>query len=187
MEKKPLGLLIQERFLLEDRINGNDGLLTEELDKLWDDNETELTAKVDAYAFTLAHLESIKEYLRKRKTKANQIIQSIDNNLEQIKARLYYYAGIIGGPLRGNEYSFHPYISIRRNVNLELVESDYKKVQVEMSYIDYERLKKILTQDRKISEETISITKLGEVCNVSDLPEGHPGIIESRTPSVRVL
>jgi sugar-specific transcriptional regulator TrmB len=177
---KPLGLILQEKALLEAEIEEAHGEITEDLDSIWENNQMELAEKVDNYAWVLKHLDSVIENIRERKRKADKIIKSIANQQKRIKTRLHYYCEQVSGPLRGHEYSFHPRISVKREVNIDKVEPDKLRITVTMMKDQYLMLRKVL------DESGISIPmETGEAtCNVTDLPENHPAITKEETPSV---
>lgn len=176
MNKKPLGLIIHERFLLEDETEERGGELTEELDKLWNDNEMELAEKVDAYAFTLDQLKAVQDNLRERKRKADQIIKSSENAISRIKKRLRHYADALEQPLRGHEYAFHPYNSEKRTVNQEQVDAKYRRVVLDMSMKEYQQLAKHLSNNVEVKQRDVK---------VSELPGDHPAIEVKGEETVR--
>jgi hypothetical protein len=177
---KPLGLILQEKALLEADIEDAHGEITEELDTVWENNLTELAEKVDSYAWVLKHLDSDIANIRDRKQKADRIIRSIINQQKRIKERLHYYCDQVGGPLRGHEYSFHPRMSIKREIDISKVEPEKLRITVTMMKDQYLLLKRVL------EESSVSIPmETGEVtCNVTDLPEDHPAISKEETPTV---
>jgi chaperonin cofactor prefoldin len=177
---KPLGLILQEKALLEAEIEEVHGEITEELDVVWEDNQMELAEKVDSYAWILKHLDSVIVNIRNRKQKADRIIRSITNQQKRIKERLHHYCDQIGGPLRGHEYSFHPRMSIKREVNINKVEPEKLRITVTMMKDQYLLLKKVLEE----SGIAISIESGEATCNVTDLPENHPAILTEETPTV---
>jgi hypothetical protein len=177
-DKKPLGLIIHERMLLEEDTEQAGGELTDELERIWEDNQTELADKVDAYAFTLDQLEAVKSTLRDRKRKADDIICRTDSAITRIKKRLNHYCMIISGPLRGHEYTFHPFDSVKREVIVGRVEDQYKKVRVEMPLNEWRKIKPYISAGVSFNTEYPPI-------KISDLPEGHPAVRSETTPSVR--
>ena len=183
---KPLALILHEKSLLEGELEENGGEITEELDRVWENNQLELAEKIDNYAWALKHMDSVIENLKERKAKATKIIQTIGNQQKRIKHRLHFYCEQSGGePLRGHEYSFHPFMAKVSGVNQEKVEDQYRTVQVVMPVNQY---RQILEQERGglngVDSNSWTIT-FPEV-KVSELPDGHPAILEDTAPSVRM-
>jgi hypothetical protein len=177
---KPLGLILQEKALLEAELEESHGEITGELDALWENNQMEFAEKVDSYAWVLKHLDSVIVNIRDRKQKADRIIKAVTNQQKRIKARLHHYCDQVGGPLRGNEYSFHPRMSVKREVNINKVEPDKLRITVTIMKDQYLLLRKVLDESGvAIPMETGEAT-----CNVTDLPEDHPAILKEETPSV---
>ena len=177
MNKKPLGLIIHERFLLEDETEERGGELTEELDKMWEDNELELAEKVDSYAFTIDQLESVKDNLRERKRKADQIIKSADGAISRIKKRLRHYSDVLGEPLRGHEYSFHPFTSKKQIVDQGKVETGFRRVVVDMPLTEYQKIAHLI-KDNEVDAKQRDV-------KVSELPGDHPAILIDTEDTVR--
>lgn len=177
---KPLGLILQEKALLEAEFEEAKGEITGELDTVWENNQMELAEKVDSYAWVLKHLDSVIVNIRERKQKADRIIKSLTNQQKRIKERLHHYCEQTGGPLRGHEYSFHPRISVKREVMVDKVEPERLRISVTMMKDKYLLLRKLL------AEFDVSIPMdVGEMaCNVTDLPEDHPAISKEETPTV---
>jgi chaperonin cofactor prefoldin len=179
--KKPLGLILQEKAFLEAEIEEAGGEITEELDQIWESNQMELAEKVDNYAWVLKHLDSVIANIKERKQKADKIIKSITSHQERIKRRLHHYTQEIGGPLRGHEYSFHPYMSRKSEVSQDKVEDPYVKVSVTASLSDWrlisESIKNHLAEPVSVKVERIPV-------KVSDLPKDHPAILVDEKPSV---
>jgi chaperonin cofactor prefoldin len=177
--KKPLGLILQEKAFLEAEIEEAHGEITEELDSIWENNQMELAEKVDNYAWVLKHLDAVIANIRERKQKADKIIRSLTNQQERIKHRLRYYCDISGGPLRGHEYTFHPFNSVKREVNMEKVERERRKVVVTMP-LDRFMASRYLQKLAQAGEAKVEHPKLG----VSELPKDHPAIMAEETPTV---
>ena len=183
---KPLALILHEKSLLEGELEENGGEITEELDRVWENNQLELAEKIDNYAWALKHMDSVVENLKERKNKATKIIQTIGNQQKRIKHRLNFYCEQSGGePLRGHEYSFHPYIAKASSVNQEKVEDQYRTVQVVMPIDQY---RQILGQegDSLNAVDSSKWTITFPAVKVSELPKDHPAILEDTTPSVRM-
>jgi len=109
----------------------NDGELTEVLEKMWEDNELELKQKIDSYGHVLdelnAELNKLKQLKQDKVARINNAIDRVEAEIEKIKSRLHYHCN--EQPLRGNEYSFHPYVSS----TTDHIEED----KVEKSYFRY--------------------------------------------------
>lgn len=175
---KSLALILHEKALLEAEFEESGGEITGELDKVWENNQIELAEKVDNYAWVLKHLDSVIANLKERKNKATQIIKSTENLQKRIKDRLNYYCVQSGGPLRGHEYSFHPYLTKSRAVIQSKVEDKYRKVVIEMPLDEYRMLAHLgVPKGWTISHPEVK---------VSELPEDHPAITKDETPSVRM-
>jgi chaperonin cofactor prefoldin len=173
---KSLALILHEKSMLEDELEEKGGEVTEELDRVWQDNQLELAAKVDNYAWALKHMDALIETLKERKAKATKIIQTIGNQQRRIKDRLHFYCEETGGPLRGHEYSFHPFMARSTDVIQDKVEDRYKKVAVTMTLDEWRRVSDVIA--------TPDIKHLP--VKVSDLPKDHPAIVADESPSVRM-
>jgi hypothetical protein len=177
---KSLALILHEKVLLETELEGSGGEITGELDKVWENNTLELAEKIDNYAWVLKHLDALITTLRERSTKASQMIKTIENQQRRIKKRLNHYCVETSGPLRGHEYSFHPYLSKKSEVSQERVENKYRKVVVTMPLEEWVRLR----NENLIQAKSVKV--IHPPVKVSELPEGHPAVFFSEEPSVRM-
>lgn len=177
--------ILSERVSLEETLIETEGEITEELERLWNQNDMDLKRKVDSYGFVLDELsnalKNIKAKKKDRDEKVKKAVVRIEREVDHIKARLNYFCN--GQPLRGNEYSFHPYNSVDREINpLKITEDDkmkYCRVNLEMSYGLWYFIKRSLSiTDGSFTEKLKVLT--------SDFPDSHPALVEDIKLSVRV-
>ena len=171
--------IVKEKKHLEEQLEDCD-TYTEELERIWRDNEIELKAKIDSYGYVLDDISNRKEYLKSKISKMKDIINSLEKAEEKLKSNLHAYSD--GIKLEGKEYKFSPYFSERREVDMNLVEPKEKKYIVTMDYNWFTQFEAIANIDYNEAEYTYT-TK----CNVTDLPKEHPAIITKVTPSVRII
>ena len=171
--------IVKEKKHLEEQLEDCD-TYTQELEKIWEDNEIELKAKIDAYGYILDDIDSRKKFLKDKMDKIKDIMKSLERTEKELKQRLHNVSN--NDILQGKEYKFNPYISMRREVNMDLVEPERKKYIVTMDYNWFTQFEAIANIDYNEAEYTYT-TK----CNVTDLPENHPAIVINLEHTVRRL
>jgi len=177
--------ILSERVSLEETLIETEGEITEELERLWNQNDIDLKRKVDSYGFVLDELsnalKNIKAKKKDRDEKVKKAVARIEREVDRIKARLNYFCN--GQPLRGNEYSFHPYNSVEREINpLKITEDDkmkYCRVNVELSYGLWFMIKNHLSISENSYIEKLKVLQ-------SDFPADHQAIEADIRPSVRM-
>lgn len=188
-KKKTLGLILSERKILEEQFAETAGELVDNLEAQWANNSIELADKIDAYGFVYdemkAGIDSLKAKENTLKTRIKAAIHRLEVEKERIKQRLHLYATESGGPLRGNEYSFHPYQSVNRSVDLSKVEDELLSYTLpRLTYSEWRYLVDNIKDQPALWSKVMNDKKVS--CNVTDLPDGHPAIIASIKPSVRI-
>lgn len=171
--------------------------VTEELEQMWNDNKIAIADKIDRYGFVLEDMETaIKEITDRKKMFNSRIktaVERIEKEIQKIKGRLNYFSE--GKALKGNIYSFHPYISKETKVpDLTLVENKYKRFNLgKLSYKEFSFLAEILTvyvpvESNKEAHGLLldRMYHAEEDCLKSELPDGHPALKVELKPSVRV-
>lgn len=181
--------LMKNKVHLESQLEDAD-TFTQELEAIWEDNNIELKAKIDAYGYVLDTIDKDVQFLKAKKTKLNDIQKHLEKEKEKIKTRLNNIAN--GEPLRGNEYSFHPFTSrVTDHIEENLVEPEYKTYSATMNWHQMMLVKHLfsdtpatfdIAENDKAKEEII----WKENVSVSGLPENHPAIVYKITPSVRI-
>lgn len=184
-----LGVMLAEKQYLEEQLEDVE-TYSEELEKVWENTEIELKQKVDAYGYVIDDITNRVNYLKAKKAKLNKIQKSLETEIENIKGRLNFHAK--DNPLKGNEYTFHPFISeVTDHIEMDKVESKYKTYIVKMNatqFIAFNALTENLSYSSdKVKEDALfEPFTFEEKCGVSDLPDKHPAVIKKLTPSVRI-
>jgi len=158
------------------------GEITDKQDLIWQNQELAIKDKVDAYGYVMtelnAELDKIKELKREATARISGVSGRVQNNIARLKRRLHSLSE--GSPLRGHIYSFHPYISKRREIiDMDLVNDDLVDMTVRLKEADW---KELLASVATIPEFKV----LKREAQVSQLPEIHPALATKRTASVRI-
>lgn len=164
------------------------GEITDNEDIIWQNQEIAIKDKVDAYGYVLSELEAelkkLSEIKREALARIQKAIDRAENDTARLKQRLHYLSG--GSPLRGHIYSFHPYLSEKREVaNIDLVEDDLVDLTIKMKVRDWNKLLDAFArvhQDLRVPEYKV----IKRDTLVSQLPDNHPAVIVRRKQSVRV-
>lgn len=176
-----LAKLLYERLSLSDEIEAQEGEITEEQDLIWQNQELAIKDKVDTYGYVLtelnAELEKIKELKREATARITGAAARVQSNIDRLKRRLNFLSE--GSPLRGHIYSFHPYLSVKRQVDISKVEDNLIDIVVQLKEADW---KELLNSAEVVPEFKV----LKREAKVSQLPEIHPALTTKRTASVRV-
>ena len=192
-------LLAEKDELTRLILSEEEGKLDEYLLEQWRGNELELKDKIDGYGWVLDNiateidrLKALKDIHNKRLKNA---VDRFENEKERLKKRLYEHCE--GKALRGNEYSFHPYIGQTQTVDMEQVEPDYKKYTLpKLSFEEMKHLMIILSVAKGLVSQipetplTDSLLQKAQLattsCGVSDLPDGHPALSKQLRYDVRI-
>lgn len=174
--------------------------MTSELDSMWEDNSIELKDKIDRYGYTLedlkASIDIIKQRKKERDSRTKQAIDRIEQEMEHIKTRLNYFCD--NKPLRGNEYSFHPFNStVADKVDIAKVGPEFGSYTIAVNNNGRMLLMKALESfiQSPVNKEVympeyellkLSLAGAERKVNMSDLPAGHPAIKFNIKPSVRM-
>lgn len=172
--------MIFNKLILEEDIAENKGVLDEELDKLWGNNELALASKIDSYGITISNLLSEVDRLKKLQKEITESLKKAENRVtktvERIKSRLHYYAN--EEPLRGSIYSFHPYVSTVG----EIVDID--KLSPSEAYLTIE-IKEESWNDLTANIKSVPSSRIiKRVGKVTELPKDHPAVSYKLTPTI---
>ena len=195
--------IVQRKLELENIFEEQYGEITEELEKVWEDNQIELKAKIDSYGYAIQTLtqaiDMLKEKKKIRDERIKDAIKRLEINVEKMKQRLHHHSN--GEPLRGDEWSFHPYTSaVTKSIDTSKVEDEYisyvipRLSQAEYDYLiedvrmdiegakgnaDYEALTLLQPLLQKIIGAEMDV-------KTSDLPKEHPALVKEYKSSVRI-
>lgn len=176
-----LAKLLYDKLTLENEIEEALGEITDEQDLIWNNQTLAIKDKVDAYGYVLtemkAELQKVLELKREATARITNVQERVLNNIARLKLRLNRLSE--GSPLRGHIYSFLPYASIRRELDINLVEDNQIDLKVEITEASWNEL---LACAKVVPE--FKILKRG--AKVSQLPEDHPAVTTKRTASVRM-
>jgi hypothetical protein len=176
-----LAKLLYDKLLLENDIEEAQGEITDEQDLIWRNQELAIKDKVDAYGYVLtemkAELDKIKELKREATARITAARDRVTGNIARLKLRLNSLSE--GAALRGHIYSFLPYLSVRREVDIEQVEDNLIDLTIEITEANW---KELLDSAKVVPE--FKILKRG--AKVSQLPDDHPAVSSKRTGSVRM-
>ncbi len=157
------------------------GEITNEQDLIWQNTELAIRDKVDAYGYVLielnAELGKIKELKREATARISTAAVRMQLNIDRLKQRLNHLSE--GSPLRGHIYSFHPYLSVKRSVDIDLVKDDQAYLTIEIKEAQW---KELLDGASWVPEYRV----LKREAKVSQLPEDHPAVKLQKTASVRM-
>lgn len=153
---------------------------TEELEKIWRDNEIAIKAKIDSYGYVLDEIDSKIDFIKRKEETLKELRKKLEKETDNIKRRLNMISQEI--PLEGNEYRFKPYNSVNRTVDIYQVEPELKRYIVNMDYKRFQEFESMVNLD--IADNIYTYTTK---VNVTDLPEDHPAIVANIAPTVRRL
>ena len=185
---RTLGELLYQQLILQNQLEDAGGEITDDRDLIWRNQEIAIKDKVDAYGYVLseldAELKKLSEIKREALARVQKAIDRAENDTARLKQRLNYLSE--GSPLRGHVYSFHPYLSERREIaNIDLVEDNLVDMTVKMNGREWNKLIDAYVQyhqDIRIPEYKV----IKRETRVSQLPPDHPALIVKRKQSVRV-
>ena len=188
VKSQPLGELLYQQLILRNHLEDAGGEITDNEDIIWRNQGIAIKDKVDAYGYVLseldAELKKLVEIKREALARVQKAIDRAENDTARLKQRLNYLSE--GSPLRGHIYSFHPYISEKREVaNIDLVEDDLVYLTVKMKVREWNKLLDAFAQvyqDLRVPEYKV----IKREALASQLPNNHPAIMVKRKPSVRV-
>jgi len=195
--------IVQRKLELENIFEEQYGEITGELEEIWASTEIELKSKIDSYGYAMQTLQQaidmLKEKKKVRDERIKEVVNRLQTNIDKMKARLHYYSR--GEPLRGDEFSFHPFVSaVTKSIDLDKVEDEYKSFLLpeislgEHSYLidniqfdienarkegDYETLSALQPLLQKLMGAEVKV-------RTSDLPKEHPALIKELKSSVRI-
>lgn len=168
--------LIEQKKSIENEIEENDGELTPELEKYFDDAETALEEKFENTVYAIKHFEDAVSYYKERAEEATSYRKKAENKIASIKSFLY---DTIKHKLEMSEYStpmcrIVPTLSVRKSVDIDKVGPKEKKYVAELTY-------------EQLIALGISESECNVKCLVSSLPEGHEAIVSNITPTIKLL
>ena len=169
-----------ERYLLEIELEGE---ITDEQDLIWLSKDIEVKDKLDSYGRLLDELAAEKKKLADIKAsgvlRASEAAHRVEKLEQKLKSRLNLLSG--GKPLRGHLYSFHPYESKKRTIDVEKLSQNEIYLTIEIRQDYWESLLRDSTMDEEVD---FSVKKVAG--KVSELSEEHPAVETVLTPSVRI-
>lgn len=105
--KKNLIEILQETNLVVQSIIANGGEIPEELEVQLTKNETQLSAKVDAYAYVMERMKLEEGYWKEKAREFDRIAKSIKRVGEEIKGRMVYAMETMGlDEIKGDDFRF---------------------------------------------------------------------------------
>ena len=176
-----LAKLLYDKLSQSEEIEEARGEITDEQDLIWLNTELAIRDKVDAYGYVLvelnAELEKIKQLKREAIARISMATVRVQSNIDRLKQRLNHLSE--GSPLRGHIHSFHPYLSVKRSVDMSLVKDDQAYLTIEIKEAMW---KELLDSVSKVPEYRV----LKREAKVSQLPQDHPAVKLQKTASVRM-
>lgn len=184
-----LGELLAVRKTLEDKLEEQEGVITEELEKVWDDNNTAIEKKIDSYVHVIRHLESIAQMMKEREEQIATVRQRATNEVRRIKQRLNFLSG--GERLYGEEYKVSPITSQKRQVDIDKVEPEYVRLTLQTNLLHWNYIREMIQRMGMempgINEKVIDgVKEIKRDVLVSELPKDHPAITSTPTHSIRI-
>lgn len=182
-----------EKLLIEDQIATaaveSAGTIPEEMDLIWQAKDLEVKDKIDSYGYLFAHLDAEETKLKELKAEGSKRISKALERLENLRARIKSRLNLLAGndPLRGRIYSFHPYVSTKREI------SDVSALSDSESYLTIEIRKdywNVITSNQPWLEGErgeLPCYKIKKVDGkVSELSPDHPAVVTKLEPSIRI-
>lgn len=169
--------IVKKKADLEEQLEDYD-TYSEELEKVWQDNEIAFAEKVDAYGYVLDDTANRIDFLKAKNKRIKEAIDRLEKIEEKVKTRLNLLTEGME-VIKGKEYNFKRWNSVTREVDMMKVEPKNKTYIVTMDYDNFIIFESVANAE--FGKEYSYKTK----CNVTDLPKDHPAIIEKVTPSVR--
>lgn len=172
----------------EEEIAEAGGEITDEMDLIWQQKDVAVKDKLDAYGYVFTDLKADESKLKDLRSKIQSALKRIENTRKRLKVRLNFLSN--GETLRGNMFSFHPYTSTHRIVNVPeaLLDSEtYLTIEIRKDY--WETLRATLNNWNKengIPEDNVKFHIKKVDANVSELSEDHPAVLTIGEPSVRI-
>jgi len=177
-----------EKLLLELELEESGGDITDEQDLIWLSKGIEIKDKLDSYGYLLSELAAEKKKLAMIKAngveRVSEATRRVEKLTQKLKSRLNYLSK--GESLRGHLYSFHPYSSKTRTIDVEklLPNETYLTIEIRQDYWEKMIEASAWINERVLPEDSFSIKK--RAGKVSELPEEHSAVVTALTPSVRV-
>lgn len=176
--------IVKKKADLEEQLEDYD-TYSEELEKVWQDNEITLAEKVDAYGYVIDDIANKKNFLKAKYKRIKEAIDKFEKNEEAIKTRLHQVMDVMDvDVIKGNEYNFKKWNSVTHSVNPDEVPLGMKKYNVVMPSEIVPDFVKWVETNYFNPEVRIQYDK-PIIPTVTQLPKNHPAIIEKVTPSVR--
>ncbi len=177
--------IVKQKKDLEEQLEDFD-TYSEELERVWKDNEITLAEKVDAYGYVIDDIANKKNFLKAKYKRIKEAIDKFEKNEETIKTRLHQVMDVMRmDVIKGNEYNFKKWNSVTHSVNPDKVEIELKKCPVIMNISLFNKFCDWVKEEGISTDEyTAQFHKL-IVPTVTQLPENHPAIVTKITPSVK--
>lgn len=200
-DKATLAAMLMKKRILEEELGTEGDGLDKAVGLVWQSNQLDIKQKVDAYGQVLLMFEEQEHYLKNLK---NQIVgrtSAVAKRRAKLKARLNYLCQ--DEPLRGNLYSFLPYITRKKHARIEELHEDEIYITVELKLDMWNRLidlfyneytgvnfnkgteNKINSPD-EMAKEYLEAREIKRSYKVSELPSNHPAVFEENERSIRI-
>lgn len=176
--------IVKKKADLEEQLEDYD-TYSEELEKVWQDNEIAFAEKVDAYGYVLDDTANRIDFLKAKNKRIKEAIDRLEKIEEKVKTRLNLLTEGME-VIKGKEYNFKRWNSVTRTVNPDKIPLNMKKYNMIIpseyvpTIVNYMNIQfpDLLNKIRIQYEKPIIPT-------VTELSKDHPAIIEKVTPSVR--
>ena len=170
-----------ERFLLDEQWEASNGEITDDLDLIWKQNDLAIKDKLDTYGQLFDELDAEKKKLAFIKQSGVDRVQAATRRVEALELKLKRRLNLLSGgqKLKGNIYSFNPFLSRQRTLKYPehlKPEETYLTIEIRADY--WEQLN---PSGRDLRWEVKKVTG-----KVSELPDDHLAIETVLTPSVRI-
>lgn len=182
--------VLDNKTLLEREIEKADGEMTEELIALWENTELELAQKADELLF-LDHqnkmdIEKLSSFIEMAK-QAKESTESRGKRMKQFLRSKMDEAGI--HKLQGALGSISTSTTVKREVDLSLVEPEKRIYEVEMNHEQFKAFSDLVNlawvEGFHGAGDLGADFKFSSKCNLSQLPDKHHAISEEVNCSVR--
>jgi hypothetical protein len=184
LSSKSLYELMMEKLLIEDSIIDAGGEITDDLDIIWQQKDLEVKEKLDAYGHLFTELDAEKKKLQAIKASGVDKVRAAEARVQNLEKRLKSRLNMLsnGESLRGHIYSFHPFESKVRTVDVEKLSPPETYLTIEIRQDYWEHIQSLI--ERFGYDPEFSIKK--KIGKVSELSDEHPAVMTVLTPSVRI-
>ena len=176
--------IVKQKKDLEEQLEDFD-TYSEELERVWKDNEITLAEKVDAYGYVIDDIANKKNFLKAKYKRIKEAIDKFEKNEETIKTRLHQVMDVmLVDVIKGNEYNFKKWNSVTHSVNPDEVPLGMKKYNMVVPSRYLPEITKWISHQFAEADIKIEYEK-PIIPTVTQFPENHPAIVTKITPSVK--